>query len=159
MIVSQSTQSSDYALETRGLCKELLGFRAICDVKLKIRRNDVRPNVLKVSNLHAFYADSHIPHGIELSVDEGELVCLFGRNGSGRTTTLRAIMGLTGKRTGDIQFVGHSTMALASPARRRYSHGGQGLSLSRNFAATPSRRSRPRHTADPRTKPPATPAV
>jgi branched-chain amino acid transport system ATP-binding protein len=73
---------------------------------------EIRTNVLKVSNLHAFYGDAHILHGIDLSVDEGELVCLLGRNGSGRTTTLRAIMGLTGKRTGDIQFSGRSTMNL-----------------------------------------------
>src|SRR6202012_4082522 len=74
---------------------------------------DTRTNVLNVSRLHAFYGDSHILHGINLSVDQGELVCLLGRNGSGRTTTLRAIMGLTGRRTGNIHFAGRSTMALA----------------------------------------------
>lgn len=74
---------------------------------------DIRTNVLKVSNLHAFYGDSHILHGIDLMVDEGELICLLGRNGSGRTTTLRAIMGLTGKRSGEIQFKNRSTMTLA----------------------------------------------
>ncbi|TCF98624.1 ABC transporter ATP-binding protein [Paraburkholderia strydomiana] len=73
---------------------------------------DIRTNVLRVSDLHAFYGDSHILHGIDLSVEKGELVCLLGRNGSGRTTTLRAIMGLTGKRTGRIEFSGRSTMAL-----------------------------------------------
>ncbi|MPW19253.1 ATP-binding cassette domain-containing protein [Paraburkholderia sp. CNPSo 3157] len=75
--------------------------------------DNVHTNVLEVSNLHAYYGDSHILHGINLSVAQGELVCLLGRNGSGRTTTLRAIMGLTGKRTGQIRFAGRSTMSLA----------------------------------------------
>ena len=57
---------------------------------------------LRVSGLHAFYGESHILHGMDFVVHRGECVTLLGRNGAGRTTTLRAILGLTGKRTGSI---------------------------------------------------------
>ncbi len=58
--------------------------------------------VLKIANLEAWYGESHILHGVELTVREGEVVTLLGRNGAGRTTTLRAIMGLVGARTGSV---------------------------------------------------------
>ena len=58
---------------------------------------------LQISDLHAWYGESHILHGINLELRRGEIVTLLGRNGAGRTTTLRAIMGLTGKRTGTIK--------------------------------------------------------
>jgi branched-chain amino acid transport system ATP-binding protein len=61
---------------------------------------------LRVSSLHAFYGESHVLHGIDFTVRRGECVSLLGRNGSGRTSTLRAIMGLTGKRTGSIMLNG-----------------------------------------------------
>lgn len=61
---------------------------------------------LRVSNLHAFYGESHVLHGIDFTVRRGECVSLLGRNGSGRSSTLRAIMGLTGKRTGSIMLNG-----------------------------------------------------
>jgi branched-chain amino acid transport system ATP-binding protein len=61
---------------------------------------------LEISNLQAWYGESHILHNVNLSVDQGEVVTLLGRNGAGRTTTLRAIMGLTGKRTGSIKVNG-----------------------------------------------------
>lgn len=61
---------------------------------------------LEISNLHAWYGESHILHDINLSVDQGEVVTLLGRNGAGRTTTLRAIMGLTGARKGSIKVNG-----------------------------------------------------
>ena len=61
---------------------------------------------LRVNGLHAFYGESHILHGIDFSVRRGEVVTLLGRNGSGRTTTLRAILGLTGRRTGSITLNG-----------------------------------------------------
>lgn len=61
---------------------------------------------LRVSGLHAFYGESHVLHGIDFTVRRGECVSLLGRNGSGRTSTLRAIMGLTGKRTGSIMLNG-----------------------------------------------------
>ena len=55
---------------------------------------------LEISKLQAWYGESHILHDVNLSVAEGEVVTLLGRNGAGRTTTLRAIMGLTGRREG-----------------------------------------------------------
>ena len=58
--------------------------------------------LLKIENLHAWYGESHILHGVNLTVNEGEVVTLLGRNGAGRTTTMRAIMGLTGTRKGSI---------------------------------------------------------
>ena len=62
--------------------------------------------VLKIANLEAWYGESHILHGVEFRVQEGEVVTLLGRNGAGRTTTLRAIMGLVGARTGSVRIVG-----------------------------------------------------
>ena len=67
------------------------------------------PVLLKVHNMHAWYGESHILHGIDFEVREGELVTLLGRNGAGRTTTLKAILGLTGKRTGTIEVAGVET--------------------------------------------------
>jgi branched-chain amino acid transport system ATP-binding protein len=69
---------------------------------------------LEISNLQAWYGESHILHGINLSVAEGEVVTLLGRNGAGRTTTLRAIMGLTGRRTGSIRIHGTESIGLAT---------------------------------------------
>jgi branched-chain amino acid transport system ATP-binding protein len=65
---------------------------------------------LRVSNLHAFYGESHILHGMNFVVRRGECVSLLGRNGAGRTTTLRAIMGLTGRRTGSIMINGREAI-------------------------------------------------
>ena len=62
--------------------------------------------MLRVTDLHAFYGESHILHGIDLHVNRGELVTLLGRNGSGRSTTLKAILGLVGRRSGSIMFNG-----------------------------------------------------
>jgi len=61
---------------------------------------------LRVSDLHAFYDESHILHGLDFTVYRGEVVGLLGRNGAGRTTTLRSILGLVGKRTGSIMVNG-----------------------------------------------------
>jgi branched-chain amino acid transport system ATP-binding protein len=68
--------------------------------------------LLRVTDLHAFYGDSHILHGVDFRVNRGELVTLLGRNGSGRTTTLKAILGLTGKRTGSVMVNGRETIAM-----------------------------------------------
>ena len=68
---------------------------------------------LRVTNLHAFYGESHILHGMDFHVNKGECVVFLGRNGSGRTTTLRAMMGLTGKRTGSIMINGREAINLA----------------------------------------------
>ncbi len=62
--------------------------------------------LLKVSSLNAWYGESHILHGVDFEVGKGELVTLLGRNGAGKTTTLKAIMGIVGKRTGQIRFEG-----------------------------------------------------
>jgi branched-chain amino acid transport system ATP-binding protein len=67
---------------------------------------------LEISNLQAWYGESHILHNINLSVNQGEVVTLLGRNGAGRTTTLRAIMGLTGRRTGSIRINGVESIHL-----------------------------------------------
>jgi len=67
---------------------------------------------LRVTDLHAFYGESHILHGIDFTVNRGELVTLLGRNGAGRTTTLKAILGLVGKRTGSIMINGREGIDL-----------------------------------------------
>ena len=68
--------------------------------------------LLRLENVHAFYGESHILHGVNLHVQQGEVVTLLGRNGAGRTTTLKAILGLVGKRTGSVQIKGQETVSL-----------------------------------------------
>ncbi|HMM07718.1 MAG TPA: ABC transporter ATP-binding protein [Paracoccus solventivorans] len=68
--------------------------------------------LLNVSDLNAWYGESHILHGVNMHVTEGETVCILGRNGMGKTTTLRSIMGLVRKRTGTITFAGQDVMAM-----------------------------------------------
>jgi len=68
--------------------------------------------VLAVSNLNAWYGESHVLHGMEFSVRRGEVVTLLGRNGSGRTSTLRAILGMVGRRSGSIRVNGVETIAM-----------------------------------------------
>ena len=68
--------------------------------------------LLRVSGLHAFYGESHILHGVDLSVGTGELVTLLGRNGSGRTTTLKSIVGLVDRRTGSVMVNGRETVGM-----------------------------------------------
>jgi branched-chain amino acid transport system ATP-binding protein len=72
--------------------------------------------LLRLTDVHAWYGESHILHGIDLTVNRGEVVTLLGRNGSGRTTTLKAIMGLVGRRTGSIMING--TQAVDLPPHR-----------------------------------------
>ena len=72
--------------------------------------------LLRIEGLNAWYGESHILHGVDLSVRQGEVVCLLGRNGAGRTTTLRAIVGLTGARRGSIRING--TEAIRLPPHR-----------------------------------------
>jgi branched-chain amino acid transport system ATP-binding protein len=69
--------------------------------------------MLKVANLQAWYGESHILHGVTLTVQEGEVVTILGRNGAGRTTTLRAILGMVGARTGSVLIDGVETVRLA----------------------------------------------
>jgi branched-chain amino acid transport system ATP-binding protein len=76
---------------------------------------------LEISQLHTWYGESHILHDVNLSVDQGEVVTLLGRNGAGRTTTLRAIMGLTGARKGSIKLNGNEIIDL--PTHKIAHHG------------------------------------
>jgi branched-chain amino acid transport system ATP-binding protein len=69
---------------------------------------------LEIRDLHGWYGESHVLHGVNLHVDEGEVVTLLGRNGAGRTSTLRAIMGLIGSRKGSIRVHGTETIGLAT---------------------------------------------
>ena len=69
---------------------------------------------LEIKNLHGWYGESHVLHGVNLQVDEGEVVTLLGRNGAGRTSTLRAIMGLIGRREGSIKVHGVETVGMAT---------------------------------------------
>ena len=69
---------------------------------------------LEVKDLHGWYGESHVLHGINFHVDEGEVVTLLGRNGAGRTSTLRAIMGLIGSRKGSIRVKGQETIGMAT---------------------------------------------
>ena len=68
---------------------------------------------LRINNLHAFYGESHILHGIDLTVNQGEIVTLLGRNGSGRSTTLKSIMNMVSKRSGNIVVNGTETIDMA----------------------------------------------
>jgi branched-chain amino acid transport system ATP-binding protein len=68
--------------------------------------------LLQVRDLHAFYGESHILHGVDLRVNAGEVVTLLGRNGAGRTTTLRALLGLVGKRSGSVIIRGQQAIGL-----------------------------------------------
>ncbi|HEX2012039.1 MAG TPA: ABC transporter ATP-binding protein [Roseateles sp.] len=78
---------------------------------------------LEIKDLHAWYGESHILHGISITVPKGQVVTLLGRNGAGRTTTLRAIMGLTGERKGSIKVHGEETIGLPT---HRIAHLGLG---------------------------------
>lgn len=69
---------------------------------------------LEITDLHAWYGESHVLHGVNFTVNEGEVVTLLGRNGAGRTSTMRAIMGLTGSRKGSIKVHGTETIGLAT---------------------------------------------
>ncbi|HSE75014.1 MAG TPA: ABC transporter ATP-binding protein [Dongiaceae bacterium] len=80
--------------------------------------------LLALRGLHAWYGESHALHGVDLEVFEGETVTLLGRNGVGKTTTLRAIMGLIRKRTGEIAFDGKDLMRLPL---HRTAHAGIGF--------------------------------
>ena len=71
-----------------------------------------RDELLRVSDLHAFYGESHILHGIDLNVGTHEVVTLLGRNGSGRSTTLKAILGLVSRRTGSVMMNGRETIGM-----------------------------------------------
>ncbi|CAB3699327.1 ABC transporter ATP-binding protein [Achromobacter pestifer] len=69
-------------------------------------------NMLEIRNLHAWYGESHILHGINLDVKPGECVTLLGRNGAGRSSTLKSILGLVGRRSGSIKVQGQETVGM-----------------------------------------------
>jgi branched-chain amino acid transport system ATP-binding protein len=69
-----------------------------------------KKRLLEVSDLHGWYGESHVLHGVNFHVDEGEVVTLLGRNGAGRTSTMRAIMGLIGRRKGSVRLNGTETI-------------------------------------------------
>jgi branched-chain amino acid transport system ATP-binding protein len=70
--------------------------------------------ILDVKNLEAWYGESHILHGMNFTVNAGEVVTLLGRNGAGKTTTLKSIMGIIGKRTGSVRFNDRELIRLTS---------------------------------------------
>jgi branched-chain amino acid transport system ATP-binding protein len=78
---------------------------------------------LEIKNLEAWYGESHVLHGVDIVVQPGEVVTLLGRNGAGRTTTMRAVMGLTGTRKGSVKINGVETIAMPT---HRIAHLGVG---------------------------------
>jgi branched-chain amino acid transport system ATP-binding protein len=74
----------------------------------------MRTEFLRVTGLHAFYGESHILHGVDFSVNDGEVVILLGRNGAGRSTTLKSIMGLVERRSGSVMINGVETIGRPS---------------------------------------------
>jgi branched-chain amino acid transport system ATP-binding protein len=70
--------------------------------------------LLKVDGLQAWYGESHVLHGVDIEVREGEVVTLLGRNGAGKTSTLRSIMGLVGRRSGSVRFDGQELIGTRS---------------------------------------------
>ena len=78
-----------------------------------------RRPLLALEQLEAWYGESHILHGVTLAVEPGEVVTLLGRNGVGKTTTLKAIMGIIEKRTGSVRFEGRELIAATSDAIAR----------------------------------------
>ena len=76
-------------------------------------------SLLAVRDLHAWYGESHILHGMDFEGREGEVVTLLGRNGAGKTTTLKSVMGMVARRTGSIRYAGSETIGLPSNAIAR----------------------------------------
>ncbi|MCV0438907.1 MAG: ABC transporter ATP-binding protein [Hydrogenophaga sp.] len=78
---------------------------------------------LEIKGLQAWYGESHVLHGVDMIVQPGEVVTLLGRNGAGRTSTMRAVLGLTGTRKGSIKVHGVETISMAT---HRIAHHGIG---------------------------------
>jgi branched-chain amino acid transport system ATP-binding protein len=79
--------------------------------------------MLALDNVNAYYGDSHILHGVSLSVRQGEVVCLLGRNGAGKTTTIMTVMGYLHPRVGSIRYNGRDISALPPYAMARLGFG------------------------------------
>src|SRR5689334_16556436 len=75
---------------------------------------DVRAPLLAVEDLQAWYGESHILHGVSFDVRPGEVVTLLGRNGAGKSTTLKSIMGIVAQRSGSVRFEGRELIGSAS---------------------------------------------
>mgnify|MGYP000524821465 CR=1 FL=1 len=75
--------------------------------------------VLSVTDLHAWYGESHVLHGVTLDLKEGETLAILGRNGAGKTSTLRAIMGVIPRRSGSVKIHGRETIRQKSHAIAR----------------------------------------
>src|SRR5690606_6281257 len=73
--------------------------------------------MLEIEGLNAWYGASHVLHGVSLTVEPGEIVALVGRNGAGKTSTIRAVMGLMPKATGSVRFAGTELLPLPAHAR------------------------------------------
>ncbi len=84
---------------------------------------DPKPEMLRIHDLHAFYGESHILHGIDLNVGRGECITLLGRNGAGRSTTLKSILGLVGRRSGSIMVNGKEVINEPTHRMARYGVG------------------------------------
>jgi branched-chain amino acid transport system ATP-binding protein len=76
-------------------------------------------SLLVVRDLHAWYGESHILHGVDFDVRPGEVVTLLGRNGAGKTTTLKSLMGMVRRRTGSVRFGGAELIGRTSNAIAR----------------------------------------
>ena len=75
--------------------------------------------VLEISGLNAWYGESHVLHGVDLSVRKGEVVTLLGRNGAGRTSTLKSVLGLVGRRAGSVRVNGVEAIGMPPHAIAR----------------------------------------
>ena len=84
---------------------------------------DPKPEMLRIHDLHAFYGESHILHGIDLNVGRGECITLLGRNGAGRSTTLKSILGLVGRRSGSVMVNGKEVINEPTHRMARYGIG------------------------------------
>ena len=89
----------------------------------KKRMTEMATPALEIKGLEAWYGESHVLHGVDMVVQPGEVVTLLGRNGAGRTSTMRAIMGLTGARKGSVKIHGVETIHLPT---HRIAHLGLG---------------------------------
>ncbi|MDP3546693.1 MAG: ABC transporter ATP-binding protein [Phreatobacter sp.] len=86
----------------------------MAEAAMDLTRDATVKPMLEVRDLHAWYGESHVLHGVNLDVGEGEVVTLLGRNGAGKTTTLKSIIGIMSKRSGSIRYEGGETVAMSS---------------------------------------------
>src|SRR5678816_3089495 len=79
----------------------------------------MKPNLLSLCNVDACYGESHVLHDVNLHIAEGEVVALLGRNGSGKTTTLKTVMGLLEQKSGVIEYAGQALRETSTEGRAR----------------------------------------